>query len=220
MTPRRYWTQAEEAVLREHYANTHTAELAQQLGMEHARVLAKANAMGLFKSRAFIAAVARERSAAPGHASHAHRFAKGLVPWNKGVPFNPGGASVATRFKPGNKPHTWVPVGSFRVTKDNGLEQKFSDEPGPSKMRWRSYAQLVWEREHGPVQAGQLVTFKPGCKTTEPDKITPDVLELCTRADMMRRNSSQNYGPELFKLVQLQGVLSRQINKRNKDAQA
>lgn len=40
------------------------------------------------------------------------------------------------------------------------LQLKFSDEPGHQWKRWKSYAQIVWESEHGPMPKGHIVVFK------------------------------------------------------------
>lgn len=70
---------------------------------------------------------------------------------------------------------------------------------------------LLWEEVHGQIPDGHALVFKDGDKT----HITLDNLELITRAELMRRNSIQRYGKEIASLVQLRGVLLRQINRRN-----
>ena len=215
--PKRFWLRWQEEFLRQHYADALTVHLAQVLGTSVKRVLAKANAMGLRKSVELIAATAAERTRLPGHGGQAHQFKKGLVPWNKGTHFKAGGRSAETRFKPGARPHTWVPVGTFRVTPDGCLEKKFSDDAGPPRARWRNYALMVWEAEHGPVEKGCVVVFKPGMKTTDPALVTLDRLECINRQQLMQRNSYHtNLPPELARVVQLRGVLSRAINQRAK----
>ena len=78
---------------------------------------------------------------------------------------------------------------------------------------------LVWEAACGAVPDGHIVVFRPGRKTTDPDKITLDALELLTRAENMRRNSVHSkYPPEVARLVQLRGALTRQINRKAKEA--
>jgi len=216
--PGRHWTPDEEALLRELYATTRTADLCQQFGGSSvARISAKANAIGLRKTPELLSAMARERTTAPGHASQRHRWAPGSQPWNTGLTGVVGThpATRACQFRPGNRPHTWVPIGSFRIVADDMvLEQKFSDAKGSPRARWRSYAAIVWEREHGPIPADHIVVFRPGMKTFEPDEITADKLECITRAQNMARNTFRRHGPEVARLVQLRGVLSRAINQR------
>ena len=71
----------------------------------------------------------------------------------------------------------------------------------------------MWERAHGAIPAGHAVVFRPGRFTTNPDAITEDGLELVTRAELMRRNTIHNYPPELARLVQLKGAITRQVNR-------
>lgn len=223
MSARRYWTTVELELLRRHYADSHTTDIAQALGRDPRQVLAKANAMGLHKTRAFIAEVARERTLRPEHGGRATQFRKGQAPANKGVKQPPGwapGNMAATRFKPGNRPQTWVPVGSYTVNGDGYLDQKVNDDPGPRHVRWKPVHRLVWEAAHGPVPAGHAVVFKPGMKSTQLEKITLDTVELVTRAELMRRNSVQRYGRELANLMQLRGQLVRQINLKHKEQKA
>ncbi len=78
---------------------------------------------------------------------------------------------------------------------------------------------LVWIAANGPVPEGHIVVFKPGRRTTELKEITPDAVELITRVENMRRNTVHaKYPRELARLVQLRGVLSRQINRKAKEA--
>lgn len=207
--------------LRQHYATMLTAVIAATLGIAHKRVLAKANEMGLRKSVALIAETARLRTLDPNHGAQRTRIQPGSVPWNKGIKGSTGTqlACRATQFKSGNKPHTWVPVGSLRIC-DGQLQRKFSDEPGNPEKRWRAVSRLVWEDAHGAVPAGHVVVFKPGRQSTQVAGITLDAIELVTRAENMRRNSYHtNYPPDLRRVVQLRGVLSRQINRKAKEAE-
>ena len=45
-------------------------------------------------------------------------------------------------------------------------------------------------------------------------EITLDKVECISLADNMRRNTCHQYGPEIAKLIQLRGAVTRQINKR------
>jgi len=218
---RRYWTPADEAVLREHYADTRTSDLARTLSRTVNQVLAKAAAMGLHKSRDLIAQMTREAMQDPSHPARRARFQKGLVPANKGVKHPKGwapGRMAATQFKPGSKPHTWQPIGSHRivVNKNGGpeLQRKVNDDPGPSGVRWKPVARLVWEAAHGPVPDGRIVVFKPGLRTIEHEQITLDRLECITRAELMQRNTIHRLPPEFAEVARLKAVLHRVINHR------
>lgn len=226
--PRRYWKPWEEALLRLHYADSRTEDLATVLGRDTKRVLAKANAMGLHKTHEFRAALARQHTMAPDHPSRLHRFQKGLVPANKGQKRPPGwapGRMAEGQFKPGSKPHTWVPVGSLRIVhnKNGGpeLQRKVNDDAGPSSVRWKPVSRLVWEAVHGPIPDGHIVVFKPGRRSTQLEHITLDALECITRVQLMRRNSIHALPPEFADVARLKAVLHRAINTRaRKESQA
>jgi hypothetical protein len=178
------------------------------------RVLQKANALGLYKSPALVAEMARQRvQMLAGHAKPT-TFRPGNTPWNKGLHYEAGGNSVATRFGKGVRPHTWVPVGSYRIVSDGILEQKTNDLAGPNHIRWKPVHRLVWENKVGPVPSGHAVVFRPGKKTNVLDEITVDRLECITRQQLMMRNSVHaRMSPELAATVQLLGVLKRKIRE-------
>lgn len=219
-TKRHRWLPWQEELLRGHYATSLTADLAEVLGVPPSRVLAKANAMGLHKSRELIAEIARERSVRPEHGGRRTRFRPGQLPMNKGTKGVMGvqEACRATQFKPGNLPHTWVPVGSYTINGDGVLDRKISEEPGPRHKRWKPVTRLVWEAAHGPIPAGHAVVFKPGRASTDPELITLDAIELLTRRELMARNTLHAvYPPDLVRVAQPRGLLTRTINQRQKE---
>ena len=204
------------------YPTEPTVWLAKLLRRTEKQVLAKANCMGLKKTHAYISAVARARSAAAGHGGHATRFATGTRPWNKGQRGLTGtqDACKPTQFKPGSRPQTWVPVGSYTVNADGMLARKVKDGPGPSHTCWAPVHRLVWEAEHGPVPAGHLVVFKPGRRSAQLNLITLDALDCISRAENMRRNCIRQNPPELVQLMRLRASLTRAINTKAKEAEA
>lgn len=217
---RHVWTWVEVELLKRNYHNSHTADLAVAIGQPVDRVLAKANALGLKKDREFIAQLARERTMRPDHGSRRHQFPKGHVPANKGLR-RPGwapGEMARTQFKKGNRPHTWVPVGSYRINGDGHLEIKLNDEPGPYHVRWMPVHQLVWAQADLPVPEGHVLVFKPGRHSTDPTLITVDALELTTRAELMRRNSIHHLPEPLKEVLRASASLTRAINHRTKKA--
>lgn len=222
MGTRRKWLEWETELLTRNFADSRTCDLAKVLDRTEARVLAKANKLGLKKSRTLIAEMARERTSAPGHGGLATRFKPGTVPPNKGKKMPEGwapGRMASTQFKPGSKPVTTLPIGSFRVVEGEVLEQKYSDEPGPPGKRWRAYGRLVWEAANGPVPEGHAVVFKPGMKTLAPALVTLDRLELVTRAELMQRNTIHQMPPQLAEIARLRGSLKRAINHKAKEAE-
>ena len=212
--PRHTWQQWQLDMLQQTYADTLTVDLARALGLTVDQVQRKANQMGVRKSIAIIAATAAERSSRPDHGGRRTAFRAGSAPWNKGKPGATGtqpGCRL-TQFKSGCRSHTWVPVGSYRVTPDGTLEQKIADLPGPPARRWKPVARLVWEAAHGPLAEGMSVVFKPGLRTTDPAELTVDRLECLTRQQLMQRNTVNRYPIEIVRTVQAIAALKRHIN--------
>lgn len=135
-----------------------------------------------------------------------------------GLRYQAGGRSVETRFKPGNVSSNTLPVGAYRVTTDGTLQRKIGNAPGGPHKRWRSVAELVWIEHRGPVPPGHVVRFLPGCRTTDPEQVTPDKLECVSLADNLRRNSVHRYPKEVARLIQLKGAVNRQVNRINRES--
>lgn len=174
--------------------------------------------MGLKKTRETIARLAKQAMGDPHHPAKKHHFKPGHETWNKGMNWDSGGNSHKTRFKPGDKPHTTLPIGAYRLVHESSTgrmvaEKKTSDAKGSNSKRWTPVARLVWEAAHGPIPARNLVVFKPGRFTNVPDEITADMLECIDRKEHMLRNHPRSKSPELAKLVQLKGAINRQVNR-------
>ncbi len=210
---RRFWTPAELRRLTEAYPDTPTADIARELGRTTTTVYNMAGKLGLKKSEAYLASPAACRLRRGDNVGAATRFQPGHSSWDKGKHFVAGGRSADTRFKRGNKPQTWVPVGSYRINSDGYLDRKVSDTGYPPRD-WVGVHRLVWIERNGPIPEGHVVVFKPGRRTTELEAITADALECISRADLMKRNSYHRWPKELALAVQLRGALVRQINKR------
>ena len=220
------WTPREDAILRERYPDEPAAAVAAALGRSLPSVYARAAQLGLQKSAEFQASAASGR-VLPGQSragAVATQFKPGQTSWNKGVRGAAGHHpnSRRTQFKngcmTGSAQHNYKPIGTLRI--NNGLlEQKVTDDPSlyPAK-RWRPVSRIVWEKAHGPIPEGHAVVFKPGCATTDPERITPEVLELLSRQELMLRNSRHTrYPPEVNRAIQLLGAVKRKINNRTKD---
>ena len=221
LPPRKQWSLMELTLLRANYADSHTSDIAEVLGHSVSAVHRKANKLGLFKSPEQVAAMAREAMQNPNHGGRGNCFKKGIVPANKGLKREPGWSPcnmASTQFKPGNAPHTTLPLGSHRVNPDGYLEVKLTELPGPYTMRWKPVHRLVWEAANGPIPQGHVVAFKPGRRSTDLTAITLDAVELLTLAQNLARNSIHNLPKPLAYLMQLRGVLNRQINRRSKQA--
>lgn len=197
------------------YPDTVTQAIADFVGMPLERVHAYAHHQGWKKTPEFVRETARARTG-PDHPMRRFQFPKGHVPANKGRRGISYPGMEGTQFKKGNRPQTWVPVGSFRIC-EGALQKKLNDNPGPNRARWFPVHRLMWEAAHGPVPPGHIVRFKPGQATTALEEITLERLECVSYAQNMQRNSFRtNYPPELVKLIQTRGHMQRMINKRQK----
>lgn len=209
----RPWTVEEDRAVRERYPTTHTRTLALEIGRTEKAVYQRAVNLGLLKSPDYLASDEAARFRRGICRSPATAFKPGHTTWNKGTHWNAGGRSGETRFKKGQKPVTYVPVGTERVTKDGILQRKVTDHLGTPRD-WRAVHTLLWEEHNGPLPAGHLVVFKDGNR----QNIAIGNLEALSRSENMKRNSYHNrYPKEIAKLIQLRGALNRQINKRVKD---
>jgi len=225
---RRIWSPDQLDALRRLYPDYAADVVARVLGRPTGSVHAKAAQLGLVKSEAFNLSdrSGRIQRGKQSPAMVATRFGKGQTPWNKGTKGMSGHHTNtrATQFKPGRKPEearNYKPIGSLRISSADGyLERKVTDDPAlvPAR-RWVAVHRLVWEAEHGPIQAGYMVVLRPGMRTSVLEQITTDRLECITRAENGRRNSPAAKNPEWARLVQLRGQITRQVNRINKEAQ-
>lgn len=210
-------------LLREWFPIYQTAIVAGALDLSYSAVAQKAAALGLVKSPEFHASLAsgRIQRGRTDPRMVATQIKPGTVPWNKGVKGSTGVQPNcrATQFKKGHRPQTWVPVGSYRVVPGGSsrttwiLEKKVNELPGPNHVRWHPVHRLVWEAANGPVPAGHIVVFKPGLRTIVLEEITLDRVELISRAENARRNHPRARDPELGRLIQLKGAITRQVNR-------
>lgn len=219
------WTPERERVLRALYPHHTAAQAAQALGCGVRAVYNKVHAMGLTKAPEFMARQQSGRMARGQQhpRSVATQFKPGQKPWNTGLKgWQAGGRAPETQFKPGQKPRNTLPVGSLRLNPCHQtgrlvLEQKTGEAKGPNHLRWTPVARLVWEAAHGPLPHNHIVVFKPGLFTNVREEITLERLECITRAEHAMRNHPRSKNPELGKLVQLKGAITRQVNRINRE---
>ena len=110
------------------------------------------------------------------------RKKKGDVPWNKGIHYMPGGRSVETRFKPGQKSINERPVFSERISKDGYVEIKI-----PGYKSWKLKHRWVWEQHNGKIPDNHVVIHKDGDVTNN----DIDNLMLISRAVLAVINHSE-----------------------------
>jgi hypothetical protein len=224
---RRFWRADEIALLASMYPECHTEDVAAWLECPVKRVYAAAKARGIRKSPEFLASetAGRIQRGRSDPRMVATQFRPGQKSWNKGVKGSTGLHENCrrTQFKPGRLAHearNYVPLGSHRLSKDGYLERKVTDDPSifPAR-RWIAVHRLVWEAAHGPIPKGHAVCFKAGQRTAVWEDITADRLECIPRAELARRNHPRERSPELAKLVQLKGAITRQVNRIAREAQ-
>jgi hypothetical protein len=86
-----------------------------------------------------------------------YRFQAGGEPWNKGLKGWSALGTKKTRFKPGNRPTNYKPVGTERINPDGYVEVKIAD---PNK--WMGKHRIIWENANGPVPKGHVIIFADG----------------------------------------------------------
>jgi putative intracellular protease/amidase len=205
------YNDAEDEIIRRLWPCNHAADVAALIDRTVASIDNRAFKLGLRKTDAYTATV--KSTFKPGHAS-----------WNKGRKGSTGTHANCrrTQFRPGRKPeqaHNYQPIGALRVV-SGILQRKVTDDLTiKPALRWTPVTRLVWEAANGPIPKGYAVVFRPGRATTDADLITPDALEVVTRAELMRRNSYHNrYPKEVAQLIQLRGALNRKIRNRSQAA--
>ena len=118
---RETWTAEQELVLLRLYPDMPNEVLAARLNKTLQQICSRAYRLGLKKSPEFSKKIRQDWGSAT-------RFKKGNTPWNCGMKGLPArGRAPETQFKKGQKPHTWLPVGSTRVSADGYLQRKISD---------------------------------------------------------------------------------------------
>lgn len=211
-----FWTPEQDEIMFSHYANTSMPKLMAMLPKTESAIYQRARTLGLRKNEDYLNSAEACRLRRGDNVGLPFRFVKGQAAWNKGTNFVAGGRSIETRFKSGGKPLNTLPIGSYRLDKHNVLQRKISDKPGNASGRWRSVHELVWTEVNGPLPPKHIVVFKKGMKTNVLEEITIEKVECISLAENMKRNSLHRYPKEIAQLIQLQGAINRQINKKEK----
>jgi len=217
---KQFWTEAEQQLLRDRYADEDTAQIAADLGRPIERVYAKANALGLHKSEEFLQACLQRCGEQATENGRATRFQKGHTTWNRGMKgWRAGGRSAETRFTKGQvngrAAQLLQPIGAERITKDGIRQRKIRDD-GPPQRRWKSVHSIMWEERNGPIPKGHVVVFRDGNTA----HIEHENFELITRAELMRRNTIHNYPPELKATMQQLRKLNKAIQEKEDEKSA
>lgn len=206
----RRWSPTEDEILRRLYPESKTADLALYFDRQAYSLYNRAAQLGLSKSAAWLASDEACYLRRHPEAGEPGRFKPGHVPPNKGLR-RPGwapGRMAETQFKKGQRPWTWRPMWSERMSKEGYLEIKFRERRG-RYGNWKGAHVLLWEDRHGKVPKGHKLAFRDGDRA----RITLRNLELVSNAEMMRRNSVHNLPLELQLVIQLNGALKRKLRR-------
>ena len=110
-----------------------------------------------------------------------------------------------TRFKKGNKPKNYRPIGSERITKDGYIEVKVSD---PNK--WETKNKIIYKQYFGDIPEGHKVIYADG------NKLNNDINNLILVSDneelIMNRHKLRTENIELTKTGYL---IAKVIDKTN-----
>ena len=143
------------------------------------------------------------------------QFKKGNVPHNKDkkqVEYMSQEAiekTKETRFKKGNKPKNYRPVGSERITKDGYTEVKVAD---PNK--WETKNKIIYKQYFGDIPEGHKIIYADG------NKLNNDINNLILVSDneelIMNRYRLRTENIELTKTGYLIAKVIDKTNELNK----
>lgn len=215
LPPKVFWTEEEKALVVKLYPNTQNAEIIRILGRHSEKSLyGIAKKMGIKKSPEYLKAMGGYLD---GKRDNGMRFRTGEKPWSAGLKF-PGKTS-STSFVKGQRPPNWMPLGSHKLNTDGYLVRKIR-EGNNGGLNWEGVHRLVWKDANGPIPARHVITFKAGMKTTVLEEITADRLECISFEENARRNNYWKTDPEMMKLYQLKGQITRQVNRIKEEQNA
>lgn len=206
-----FWTENQLALLREHYPNMPMPELTKLLNKSVSAIYGKVYALGIKRSQEFLDSPAACKLRRGDEIGKSYRFKKGQVPPNKGMKGVYYEGSAATFFAKGHEPANYKPIGAIRTSCDGYYEIKIAD----GMHQWRFLHRVIWERCNGAIPKSYIVSFID----RNPQNINIKNMSLFTKAQNMQRNTLHRYPKEIATLIQLQGAINRQINKRAENEQ-
>jgi hypothetical protein len=173
----------------------------------------------LKKDSEFLKGVFRKKMMDPNHPGRKFLIKKGTSPPNKGkkqAEYMTAEAierTKATRFTKGHLPKNTLQDHAITERKDkSGRTYKYI-RIGLSK--WVPYHRYLWEQKYGHIPPCHNIQFIDGNSLN----CTIENLYMISRAEQLKNENSfyVRYPEEVKKLIQLKGVLKRQINKATKN---
>lgn len=192
---RKFWTEAENDLIRLHYPDSLTEHLICMFpGRTVCGIISHARELGIKKSAAFMKSPLSGRISKDNDIGVATRFSPLMPGWNKGkkqadyMSAEAIANTAKTRFKKGSDPHNTQPIGYERVTVDGYVEVKvrqLKDGDGKNK-NFELKQRLIWEQKNGPIPDGGIIEFLDGDKLNFEDSN----LVLRTRKENLLRNQT------------------------------
>lgn len=203
------WSKEMDEIMIEDYPNMTIPELTPILQVfndliTEKSVASRAHKLGLHKSAEFKTIYGRYGRSLQGES------------WNKGMKgfYAPGSEKgwFKKGGKPGNTLHDGAIVTRHTHKKRGGAPYKWIRI---SEGKWEMLHVYHWKKKHGAIPKGHIIVFK--------DRNTLNCTEDCsnyemiTLAENMRRNTIHNLPLPIKQVKQLQGVLNRAINRKQKE---
>jgi hypothetical protein len=189
-TDRAAFSPDDDAVLRERFADTATAQLAADMGRSYGSVVARAKLLGLRKSDAFRASRASGRLQRGDRIGAATAFKKGHAPKNKGVKRPEGwapGRMRETQFGAGMPSWNTKPIGSVRVIDGYEFTKVKNGDGAVWTANWKQTHVIKWEALHGPIPVGHCLK----CADGDQLNTAPTNWHLIPRTLLPRLNGSR-----------------------------
>jgi hypothetical protein len=200
------------------YPTTLCADLAERYGCSIHTIEHLAFRKRLKKDASFLKEHFRKKMADPNHPARKYWIKKGHISANKGkkqteyMSTEAIERTKATRFKKGQLPPNTLYDHAIIERKDSkGNIYKWIRI---SQGIWIPYHRYLWEQKYGKIPEGCNIQFKDRNALN----CTIENLYMISRANQLKEENSSyaRYPEEIRKLIQLKGVLNRQINKIEK----
>lgn len=209
------FTPEQEKELKKMFPDTLNKDLANYFGCSIHTIENAGFRLRLKKNKIFLQNVFREKMNDPNHPARKYQIKKGNIPINKGkkqaeyMSAEKIERTKATRFKKGNIPTNYRPVGSERVDNDGYIYVKIAD---PNK--WELKHRVTWEKHFGDIPEGSNIQFKDGNRLNCDDI---NNLYMIDRCNQMLENTIHRYPTEIKQTIRVLNKLNKTIKNHEKD---